>query len=296
MTSSTMKVAFFGASAGCSLETLTLLLRNMPSPSSTFHAMVRSPAKLQGVLRERGLAHHIGSTVYIYEGDALVQSDIEKFLTQADTTGEGAISHIVSTMGPVGSINWLKIWDPVVISKEQHFMCYKTMKIILASMEKLVASTGAAVAPELVVVTSNGMTKSSFAALPLLWRFTYHWLLKTPHEDKYAMEVLLHTTYSAPSTDFNLPGSPHAGKSSKVFHSDRLAILRPSFFVDGAMTCKYRVSGDQENLKGAWTINRGDVAHCLTTKILGVPVATEEGGASDDSIVEKCRGAFVVAH
>jgi hypothetical protein len=134
--------------------------------------MVRSPPKLQAVLRERGLAHHIGSTVYIYEGDALVQQDIDNFLTQADAAGEGAISHIVSTMGPVGTMNWLKIWDPVAISKSQESLCYKTMKNILASVEKLVASTGAAVAPELVVVTSNGMTKESFAALPLLWRFT----------------------------------------------------------------------------------------------------------------------------
>jgi hypothetical protein len=110
------------------------------------------------------------------------------------------------------------------------------------------------------------------------------------------MEVLLHTTYSAPSTDFNLPASPHAGKPSKVFCADRLAIIRPSFFVDGPMTRKYRVSGDQGSLKGAWTITRGDVAHCLATKILGVPVATEEGGASDDGVVEKRRGAFVVTH
>lgn len=123
-----------------------------------------------------------------------------------------------------------------------------------------------------------------------------HWLLKTPHQDKHAMEVLLHTTYSVPSTDFNLPTSPHAGKPSKVFHGDRLAILRPSFFVDGPMTRKYRVSGDQGNLKSAWTINRGDVAHCLTTMVLGVPVATEEGGADDGGAVEKRRGAFVVTH
>lgn len=172
MTSTTMKIAFFGASAGCSLETLTLLLRNMPSPSSTFHAMVRSPPKLQAVLRERGLAHHIGSTVYIYEGDALLQRDVDNFLTQANATGEGDISHIVSTMGPAGTMNWLKIWDPVVISKGQEGLCYKTMKIILASVEKLIAATGAAVAPELVVLTSNGLTKDSFVALPLLWRFT----------------------------------------------------------------------------------------------------------------------------
>ena len=130
--------------------------------------------------------------------------------------------------------------------------------------------------PRIIAISSTGVTHTSNAALPLLLRPMYGYLLAEPHKDKMGLERLV--SYCAgwpwdvkedgePGEDImgsqnwmNDPELPAAGSLKKVL------VIRPAFLTDGE--CKadkvedskpgYRVSATDFS---GWTVSRKDVAH-----------------------------------
>lgn len=139
--------------------------------------------------------------------------------------------------------------------------------------------------PRIIIISSTGLTKESHAALPLLMKPIYGYLLRSPHKDKIGVERLVSHCAGWPwtadpdeepdasimgSTDWmNTPGLPPPGSLHRVL------VLRPAFLTDGESIADknsnadgvpaYRVS--EEEL-GGYTISRRDVAHFVTDAVL----------------------------
>lgn len=118
---------------------------------------------------------------------------------------------------------------------------------------------------KLVLISSTGLSESSHAALPLLMKPMYGYLLRGPHADKLGMERVVSHAAGWNWTDEEvsseiLPaqwgaGGPAAGSLKEVL------VVRPAFLTDGEATEKYRA--EDKDMPGAYTIRRRDVAHFI---------------------------------
>ena len=142
--------------------------------------------------------------------------------------------------------------------------------------------------PKIIMLTSTGLTGSSHAALPLLLKPLYGYLLAVPHKDKLGAERAI--AYSAgwewiakdagelgedimgPGDWMKREGLPAPGMLKRVL------VVRPALLTDGECIAEkpkgkgknkcgvgYRVS---ERELGGWTISRKDVAHFIVDAAL----------------------------
>ncbi|KAG8986452.1 hypothetical protein FRB94_005640 [Tulasnella sp. JGI-2019a] len=122
--------------------------------------------------------------------------------------------------------------------------------------------------PRFVIITSNGVTKETHAALPV---WPMYAMLEGPHADKIDMEKIVH--HSAGWTSPWVEDGPkekilQAGWESNM--PDRgwlkhVSIVRPAVLTNGKMKGKYRVG---EKPCGAFTISRLDVAHFIANDVI----------------------------
>lgn len=255
----------FGATQGVALEALKNIVRR-PESSEQVHVYVflRNPQKLHAKFTEAGLDADLilekgtkSTRLTTFKGDALNRKSVNDFFNAV--TAEGPLSEVVSSLGATPKelvFTWYKPLSQPRFTAEFENICSDTMRTIVEALQTIVAPRQPdGLAPRLIVVTSNGIGRSTHDALPLLLKPLYGHFLKYPHMDKEKMETFLHESFAIPSADFN--AKPKDPKPLHGLASDRLIIVRPSLLTDGAR--KGAVRSSSSPMPKAWTVSRADV-------------------------------------
>ncbi|KAG9037697.1 hypothetical protein FRB95_004543 [Tulasnella sp. JGI-2019a] len=201
--------------------------------------------------------------VQLIKGDALDVNSLRAAWIEAGSSGGPVDVAIFSVGGGAGQRSFtLKgiVLDPPNL-------CTTALLNTLSSYPYDPSSTSQ---PRFVIITSNGVTKETHAALPLPVRPMYA-MLDGPHADKIGMEKIVH--HSAGWTSPWVEDGPkeeilHAGWELKMPDKGwlkHIVIVRPAVLTNGKMKGKYRVG---KKLCGAYTISRLDVAHFITNDVI----------------------------
>lgn len=135
--------------------------------------------------------------------------------------------------------------------------------------------------PRLIVVTSNGLDRTGHAALPLVYKPMYSFLLKGPHADKIGLErVTEHASGRVWLVDAEqvgeqiLPVGWAAGAGERGRFQDVL-VVRPALLTDGPCRAdaakevgKQAYRAEELVLKKAYNVSRRDVAHFIAEQAL----------------------------
>lgn len=130
--------------------------------------------------------------------------------------------------------------------------------------------------PKIITISSSGLTRKGRAALPLLFKPLYGYLLDIPHKDKLGAErAIAHCTgrtweEDEPRNDImgeqwtKRRGLPAPGTLKGVL------VIRPAWLTDGR--CRADQNKDAYRVKeaelGGYTISRKDVAHFIAEAVL----------------------------
>ncbi|KAF9060957.1 hypothetical protein BDP27DRAFT_1338890 [Rhodocollybia butyracea] len=259
-----MNVLAIGASRNIGYYSSLRLL----AAECTVTFMLRSPSVFDS---DEAIQSHIKSgKAHLSKGDALVQSDMKRAWDEASTHGN--VDLLLFTVGATqASFNLFKGF---VISPAN--LVTQALLNILCTMPTQDSP------PKSIIISSAGFNHSSYAALPLLMKPLYAYLLKGPLKDKMGAErAIAHCTGwnwdtehdGEPSDEImgqgwtERKGLPAKGTLKNVL------VIRPVMLTDGECkaekkenTAGYRVkAGD---IAGGWTVSRKDVAHFVANAAL----------------------------
>ncbi|KAL8695084.1 MAG: hypothetical protein Q9218_000362 [Villophora microphyllina] len=169
-------VAFFGATGGCTLASLSYALE------SGYHAraLARTPSKLQDLLKTRQLSQALlDAKLVIIQGNAKDEQAVRKVLLAEN--GQ-LVDRIIFGIGGVPKFTP----NPLKPTLDDPTVCQDSMTTITTALQNIQGSGRAARMPLLSAISTTGLSKSRdvpIAMIPL-----YHWMLPTPHADKKIME------------------------------------------------------------------------------------------------------------
>ncbi|RPD58980.1 hypothetical protein L226DRAFT_510763 [Lentinus tigrinus ALCF2SS1-7] len=213
---------------------------------------------------------------HLVRGDALNQDDVRNAWQAATEAGGGKVDVVLFTVGgkPSFSITCGFQLNPPDLCTRSLFNLLSTIPDSLRAPETQ---------PRFVVITSNGITSESHAAIPLALKPLYGVLLVAPHADKLGAERLLAhcggfrwSSKDVPSTKIlpegwqSTPGLPGTGVLK------HLVIIRPALLTDGECRgdedeksgkAPYRTKRDGD-LKDSYRVSRKDVAHFVVREVL----------------------------
>ncbi|KAE8145291.1 hypothetical protein BDV25DRAFT_165002 [Aspergillus avenaceus] len=234
-------VAFFGSTGGCVLACLALALKN----GCTSCALVRDPAKLQGLLRERGvLESQIDSHLTIVKGNS---TDLEAVRRTLAPNGE-PVDLVISGVG-----GKLLMGNPLKPVLNNPTICADTVRTVIEASGELERK------PTLVVISATGMKNKH--DLPLAMQPLYWWLLKCPLADKTIME----------KTILEEMKKPEDRRAIRDY-----SIVRPSFFTDGEGEGLAKIRDGREDRPAVgYTITRNDVGLWLFENFVRRPLHQE---------------------
>ncbi|KAJ8072961.1 hypothetical protein PM082_019824 [Marasmius tenuissimus] len=225
--------------------------------------LVRSLATLQD---DEAMSKYINAgKAFLVKGDALVKSDVENGWKKA---GErGPVDLLLFTVGGTPKVHLTKgfVIEPGNLVTQS---LLNVMTTIPTSQPQ----------PKMIIISSNGLTKTSHDALPCLMKPFYAHFLAIPHKDKVGVERIVHHVAGwewntkddgepegsiLPPTWKETPGLPKAASLNQIM------VIRPAFLTDGACEAEkgkgYKVS---EGDLGGYTISRRDVAHLVADAAL----------------------------
>jgi len=167
-----MRIAIFGATRGCGLESLLLLLDQTSEPNVEVHAFVRNKESFLTTLKARSIDASKLQKLHIFVGDALKLASVKEFFQSLASRGH--LDHVISSLGtlPVYSI-----WKPLTLQMPpgMEHICSDSMNNILKGLEMIAPQQSDKLAPNLTVVSSNGMGKTSHDQLPMLLKPVCEW-------------------------------------------------------------------------------------------------------------------------
>jgi len=201
--------------------------------------------------------------VRIVPGDALNEEDVRQAWKVA---AEGVSGHVDTLLFTVGSRPKFSLTKGFTL--DPPILCTRGMLNVLSTMPLTDPQ------PKVILVSSAGMGKRSHAALPLLLKPLFGYLLAVPHEDKLGMErVVAHAagwmwTHEEPKQTI-LPEGWQKQLPEPGFLKDVL-VLQPTLFIgekcvgdEGKKNGKAPYRAADHDLPGAYTISRKDVAHFI---------------------------------
>ncbi|MCJ1249459.1 hypothetical protein MMC30_006683 [Trapelia coarctata] len=222
-------------------------------PTNRTFTVVRSTAKLQKLLRERGVSDNTVSThLTIIEGNVKDPAAVTETETVQREPGH-PVDIIISGVGgtPTFTPNPLRpgLDDPTI--------CQDATATLLSAL-RLLSSLAR---PLLVVISSTGISDAG-RDFPLVMVPLYHWMLAVPHKDKKEMERML------------VREMAHSGPEQPVIRG--YIAVRPSLLTDGPRLSveKIRVGTEDGNGAGAaapavgYTISRADVGGWIFDKVI----------------------------
>lgn len=243
MATSSVKVAFFGATGDCAGFCLAAALR----AGFDCVALARSQTKLRDSLQAKGV-----SSVIIEERLVIVQGDVRdaRAVAEALHVNGRTVDVIVSGIGGTLQLQ-ASLFQPAVINDAT--ICRDAGQVILDALVELAPPHK----PLLVSISTTGITnKGEPEDVPLLFRPLYHWFLAHPHADKKALEDKLHDHLQADESKRGIRGYIN---------------VKPSLLLDGegkgSAAVRYGVEGLDDPAVG-YTICRKDVGEWIFEKLL----------------------------
>ncbi|KAG9076131.1 hypothetical protein FRC06_009685 [Ceratobasidium sp. 370] len=237
-----MRVLLLGASRHLGYSVALRLL----SQGHICTLLLRHPEAIES--DESISAYVEGGKAIIVPGDGLVEEDVQRAWVAAK--GDGQVDAIYFGIGGEPSFSWRKAG--FVISPAD--LTARSISILLSVIQ---SSTTPSTRPKLVTITSNGLDPQSRTILPFTLKLLYAWFLRAPFADKAEQERILKRAAGWDGAEGWLG-------------SDNVVIVRPSILTDEECLADkkpgaYRAGPE---LKGPWTISRGDVAHFVVEKVL----------------------------
>ncbi|KAH7101661.1 hypothetical protein BKA62DRAFT_702791 [Auriculariales sp. MPI-PUGE-AT-0066] len=147
-------------------------------------------------------------------------------------------------------------------------ICERSTKNVLAALRSSPHETSRAT--RVIAITSAGMGRQGFAALPLAWKPVYWWLLPKMHADKQNMERALGG--AAGRTDWGEEAVVQASPAHEQAWLNAM-IVRPAHLTDSESLADKQSGGKEayrvgEYLRGIWSISRKDVAHFIVEEAI----------------------------
>lgn len=155
----------FGASRGCGLEALLLLVAQ-GGPQIKVHTLIRKEELFRSDLEKRGVTQEQFKKLNISVGDAMYPEQVKNFFQGVAKNGN--IDAVISSLGVVPDLSFKDMFGPIQLPKGLENICSNTMKNILDALETIAPLQTDNKIPRVVVCSSNGMGKSGHDALPLL--------------------------------------------------------------------------------------------------------------------------------
>ncbi|KAF5860473.1 hypothetical protein ETB97_001483 [Aspergillus alliaceus] len=232
-------VAFFGATGGCVLACLVRALK----AGIRCSALVRDPAKLHDLLRQRGLSETItAEKLSVVKGDVTDISAVQQTLRY---NGQ-PVNMIVSGVG-----GRLIFTNPLRPRLDNPTICQDAVRTILAACRGLERK------PVLVAISSVGLTDKKRDA-PIAMVPLNYWALRDPHADKKVMEEII----------FEEMKKPEAERAIRDY-----ALVRPSWFINGEGIGLGGIrDGTEECPAIGYTISRNDVGLWIYENLVHWPV------------------------
>jgi len=202
----------------------------------------------------------------IIQGDSLQKEDVARSWTKASEGDDPQIDGVIFTIGTYPTFSLTKGFVQTPAN-----LCAQSLLNVLSTWPHDMAQP-----PKLVVLTSNGLTKKSHAALPFLLKGLYGTMLAKPHADKLGAERLLFHVSGNKWTEPELkedilPSGWQSQLREGPWLQDYL-ILRPALYTDGE--CRAEIPGKKpcrtgdETLPSSWTVSRKDVAYWIVMNAL----------------------------
>ncbi|KAL6811417.1 hypothetical protein J3E69DRAFT_349623 [Trichoderma sp. SZMC 28015] len=162
-------IAFFGATIGCGLATLS----NALDADTRCIALCRTPSKLQGLFSDDKT-----SRLTIVEGNVHDVDAVKKCLT---VDGTHLVDTIIFSIGSRSMNYKLELDDPSI--------CRRAIATVLEALNQL-RRQGLTGRPRLIALSTTGISQFG-PDTPYIVGLLYYYLLYSPHEDKKAMEQLI---------------------------------------------------------------------------------------------------------
>ncbi|KAF8602049.1 hypothetical protein BDV93DRAFT_444796 [Ceratobasidium sp. AG-I] len=236
-----MRVLFLGASR----NTGYFVTQRLVAKGHTCILLLRRPEVMEA---DPAMNVHISEgKIKVVPGDGLVEADVQRAWDVAKSDGEVDMVFFGIGGEPQFSFTQGFIMTPADLTA-------RSMAVLLSVIQ---SSTTPTTRPKLLTVTANGLNGRQHSILPFVLRLFYKWLLKVPHHDKLKQEEYVERA------------AGWGGGNDGWLGAQNVVIVRPSMFTSGA--CKADRGGDAyrtgQELKGAWTVSRADVAHFIGEKV-----------------------------
>ncbi|KAF8522167.1 hypothetical protein BU17DRAFT_45099 [Hysterangium stoloniferum] len=205
----------------------------------------------------------------LIKGDATVKSDIQKAFDEARSNGQ--LDAVIFSVGGTPSFSAFSITKGFVLTPPN--LCSFSLYNVLACFPEDIPTVPQ---PKLIVISSNGLTKTSHNALPLVLKPIFSYALHSPHADKLVMErALFHAanwTWSEkdPNDLTDFLGSDWQENLGGPGYLKEVVVVRPTLLTDGdAKPAKgvYKTS-IEEFRHNAYSIPRKEVAHFIVEGLL----------------------------
>jgi len=132
--------------------------------------------------------------------------------------------------------------------------------------------------PKIIVISSTGLTRTSYKALPLLLKPLYSYILSVAHKDKCGTEeVIAHCVGRSWDARHSIRDEILGANWENRLPFGRgelqsIVVVRPALFTDGE--CRGDVKGSgayrvkEGDMESSWTVSRRDVAHFLVEGVV----------------------------
>jgi hypothetical protein len=251
--SQTPKVAFFGATGGCTFACLVHTL----NAGINAVALVRTPSKLTALLKSQGLDEAtISAHLTTIQGNAHDAAAVKRTLT----AGGSFVDVIVTGLGgaPAVSFNWRAPLQ--LFTLDDVHVCEKAANTVTAALRELYKEQPALKAqqPLLSFISTTGVTRGP-EDVPFAMRFLYHHMLAVPHADKKKMENVFRD---------NAAGEEGTESVFRAVVGVRPTLLTGSANVkDAAGLGKVRAGTESKPAVG-YTIKRADVGEWIFRNVV----------------------------
>ncbi|KAF8125963.1 hypothetical protein EV363DRAFT_601945 [Boletus edulis] len=203
----------------------------------------------------------------LVHGDALVKEDVKRAWTVAQGDDDKPVDFLVSTVGGTPHFELTKgfVVSPPNLVAQSLLNCLETLPTPY---------------PKIIVISSNGLTRSGHRKLPFLLKPVSSYLLAVPHADKCGAEEVLAYCAGWEWDAQDSPGSEILAEDWKASADlpapgslKSAVVVRPALLTDGV--CRADTSSPskdpykvEEGHSGRWTVSRKDVAHFLVEKVI----------------------------
>jgi NAD(P)H-binding len=251
----TPKVAFFGATGGCTLSCLTHTLRT----GINSVALARTPSKLTSLLKSQGLDDAtIAAHLTIVQGNAHDLAAVKQTLTAG---GAGSLVDLIVVGLGAAAVLKFSLKAPLQpFTLDDVHVCENAAKTLVTALREISTEQPALKAQQPLVcfISSTGVTRGP-EDVPFWMRFLYRHVLAIPHADKKKMENVYRD---------NVDGKDGNEKVFRNVIGIRPTLLTGSTDVnDGAGVGKVRAGTEKKPAIG-YTIKKADVGEWIFKNVV----------------------------